>query len=66
MINYNLEHLFSYTVLLDEPEVIGPVSEGIRMNLHFTGGELNGQKVYVTLRPVGRLAHHPHRRGGHP
>ena len=24
MINYNLEHLFSYTVILDEPEVIGP------------------------------------------
>jgi hypothetical protein len=53
MINYNLEHLFSYTVLLDQPEVIGPVAEGIRVNLHFTGGELNGPKVYGKLRPVG-------------
>jgi hypothetical protein len=53
VINYNLEHLFSYTVILDEPEVIGPVAEGIRVNLHFTGGEINGPKVYGKLRPVG-------------
>ena len=53
MINYNLDHLFSYTVLLDEPEVIGPVPEGIRVNFHFTGGEVTGPKVYGKLRPVG-------------
>ena len=53
MIDYNLEHLFSYTVILDEPEVIGPVPEGIRVNFHFTGGEVTGPKVYGKLRPVG-------------
>ena len=53
MFDYNLEHLFSYTVTLDTPEVIGPVPEGIRVNLHLTGGELNGPKVYGKVRPVG-------------
>jgi hypothetical protein len=53
MFDYNLEHLFSYTVTLDQPEVIGPVSEGIRVNLHITGGELTGPKVHGKVRPVG-------------
>jgi uncharacterized protein DUF3237 len=51
--DYNLEHLFSYTVTLDQPEVIGPVSEGIRVNLHITGGEVNGPQVHGKVRPVG-------------
>src|SRR5215212_4010833 len=53
MIDYNLEHLFSYTVNLDQPEVIGPVPEGVLVNFHVTGGEVNGPKVYGKLRPVG-------------
>ena len=52
MLDYNLEHIMSYTVTLD-PEVIGPVPEGFRVNLHITGGEVNGPKVYGKLRPVG-------------
>ncbi len=53
MFDYDLEHLFSYTVTLDQPEVIGPVPEGIRVNLHLTGGELTGPKVHGRVRPVG-------------
>jgi hypothetical protein len=51
--DYNLEHLFSYTVTLDQPEVIGPVSEGIRVNLYITGGEVNGPQVHGKVRPLG-------------
>jgi hypothetical protein len=53
MIDYSLEHLFSYTVTLDQPEVIGPVPEGILVNFHFTGGEVNGPRVHGKVRPVG-------------
>jgi hypothetical protein len=53
MIDYSLEHLFSYTVTLDQPEVIGPVPAGILVNFHFTGGEVNGPLVHGKVRPVG-------------
>ncbi len=54
MLEYNLEHLFSYNATLDPPEVIGPLPEGgVRVNLYVTGGEVNGPKVYGKLRPVG-------------
>lgn len=53
MFGYNLEHLFSYSVTLNPPEVIGPVPEGIRVNLYITGGELQGPKIQGRLRPAG-------------
>ena len=54
MFDYELEHIFSYTAtLMNPPEVIGPVPEGIRVNFHVTGGEVKGPKVYGTFRPVG-------------
>ena len=52
MFDYNLEHIFSYTVTL-ELEVIGPVPEGIRVNLYVTDGEVKGPKVHGKVRPVG-------------
>jgi hypothetical protein len=52
MFEYDLEHVMSYTVTLN-PEVIGPVPEGFRMNLYVVSGEVNGPKVYGKLRPVG-------------
>jgi hypothetical protein len=53
MFEYALEHVMSYTVKLNPPEVIGPVPEGLRVNLYVASGEVNGPKVYGKLRPVG-------------
>jgi len=53
MINYSLEHIFSYNATVAPPEVIGPVAEGIRVNFYITGGEVNGPKLRGKLRPVG-------------
>lgn len=52
MFDYCLDHLFSFTATLNPPEVIGPVSEGIRANFYITGGEVNG-KIQGKLRGVG-------------
>ena len=32
MLDYKLEHIFSYAVTLKPPEVIGPVPGGVRVN----------------------------------
>ena len=53
MFDYELEHLFSYTAILNPPEVIGPVPEGIRVNFYVTSGEISGPKLYGKLHPVG-------------
>ena len=54
MIDYRLEHVFSFTATVASPlEVIGPVPEGVRVNVYCTGGEVSGPKVHGRLRPVG-------------
>ena len=53
MFDYELEHILSYTVTLDPPEVIGPVPEGIRVNFYVSDGEVRGPKVYGRFRLVG-------------
>ena len=53
MIDYRLEHIMSYTAQLTQPEVIGPVPEGIRVNFYVTGGSITGPSVSGKLRPVG-------------
>jgi hypothetical protein len=53
MHDYDLEHIFSYTVTLHPPEVIGPVPEGARANFYVSEGEATGPKVYGKLHPVG-------------
>ncbi len=54
MIDYKLEHICSLTVTLaGQPEVIGPVAEGIRVNFYVTGGEVSGPKLRGKIRPVG-------------
>jgi hypothetical protein len=43
MIEYHLDHLYSYNATLQIPfEVIGPTPEGIRLNAYVTGGEARG------------------------
>jgi hypothetical protein len=53
MFDYELEHILSYAVTLNPPEVIGPVPEGIRANFYVSSGEVKGPKVYGKFRSVG-------------
>jgi Protein of unknown function (DUF3237) len=50
---YKLDHVLSYRVTISEPEIIGPVAEGFRMNLNVTGGEFNGSLLKGSILPVG-------------
>ena len=53
MIEYKLEHIFSYNVTVTTPEVIGTVHNGIRLIFYLTGGTVNGPKLSGRIRPVG-------------
>ena len=54
MIDYKLEHIFSYTGSLVSPaEIIGPSPEGIRVNFYSSGGEIQGPAIRGKVRPVG-------------
>ena len=54
MIEYELDHICSYTAdLANPPEVIGPVAEGIRANFYVTAGDVTGPRIQGKLRPVG-------------
>ena len=54
MLNYTLEHIFSYTATLRKPpEIIGPGPEGIRVNFYVTGGDVKGPQVKGKVLPVG-------------
>jgi hypothetical protein len=50
---YELEYVASYEATLSEPEIIGPVAEGMRANFYVTGGTLRGPRLNGKLRPVG-------------
>jgi len=55
MLDYNLEHICSYTATLKTPpEVIGPLAEGIRVNFYVTGGHVEGPKIKGGPVPEGR------------
>lgn len=49
----NFEHVTSYRATLSEPEVIGEVAEGLRLNVYVTGGEVLGPRIKGKIRPVG-------------
>jgi len=49
----DLEYICSYWATLASPEVVGPVAEGIRINLYVTDGEVSGPKMRGRLRTVG-------------
>jgi hypothetical protein len=53
MLNYSLEHTFSYHLQLNPPEIIGAVPDGIRANVYTASGTVTGEKVRGKLRPVG-------------
>jgi len=50
---YRLEHVMSFYINAQFPEMIGPVPEGIQLNFYITGGEISGPKVVGKVRPVG-------------
>jgi len=52
MFEYRLEHIMSFAAKIGEREVIGPVSEGLLWNVHVTGGEVTGPKVFGKIRPL--------------
>jgi hypothetical protein len=67
MFEYRLEHIMSYIAKLGTREVIGPVPEGLRANVHVIGGEVTGPSTYGKFLPVERrLADDPQRWGRYP
>ena len=48
-----LEHICSYWATVTAPEVIGPLTEGVRVNVYVTDGEVSGPKMRGRVRPVG-------------
>jgi len=53
MFEYRLEHVMSFYINAQFPEMIGPIPEGIQLNFYITGGEISGPKVVGKVRPVG-------------
>src|SRR5260221_14723508 len=53
MFEYRLEHVMSFYINAQFPEMIGPVPEGIQLNFYITGGEIGGAKVVGKVRPGG-------------
>ncbi len=51
---YSIEHIFSYeATAVPQPEIIGPVAQGMRLNAYFSGGTVSGPKVNGKILPVG-------------
>jgi len=53
MFDYSLEHLFSYVVSVEKPQMIGPLPEGIRAIFYVTKGEITGPKLRGRILPGG-------------
>ena len=53
MFDYSLEHLFSYEVSLERPQMIGEIPEGIRAIFYVTKGEVTGPKLRGRILPGG-------------
>ena len=53
MFDYSLEHLFSYVVSVEKPQMIGPLPEGIRAIFYVTKGEITGPKLRGRFLPGG-------------
>ena len=49
----NLDYVMSYSATLREPEAIGPVPAGLRLNFYVTSGSFHGPKCKGAVLPVG-------------
>src|SRR5260221_1313747 len=52
MFEYRLEHVMSFYINAQFPEMIGPIPEGIQLNFYITGGEISGPEIVGKVRPV--------------
>lgn len=51
---FELEYVFSYGLYFRaQPEVIGELPEGLRINVYYAGGRAKGPRVVGAFRPVG-------------
>ena len=48
-----LEHIVSHRTTVAWPEVIGPLTDGFKLNFYITGGEVLGPKCKGKVRPFG-------------
>ena len=46
-------YVMSYIATLDAPQVIGPVAEGLRINVNVNGGKVEGPRINGKFVPVG-------------
>ena len=53
MFDYQLDHIMSFVAKLGSRERIGPVPEGMRVNVAITGGEVTGPQVFGKLTALG-------------
>lgn len=53
MFECRLDHILSMTAKLGERELIGAVPEGLRINVHVTGGDVAGPKISGKIRSGG-------------
>lgn len=51
---YDLQPVCRFSARLHHPpEIVGPVAEGLRVNFHIAGGEIEGPRLHGIVRPVG-------------
>jgi hypothetical protein len=53
ILQYKLEHIFSFNLNLAKLEVIGILPEGLRVNVYILGGKVGGSKIKGTVLPEG-------------
>lgn len=51
MINYQSQYLFSYRLMIGEPQLIGPCPDGLRINFPINGGEVQGPEFSGVVLP---------------
>lgn len=53
MLDYRLEHLFTFVAQLQPPQVLGAMATGVRVNFAIAGGEVSGPRLKGRLLAVG-------------
>jgi hypothetical protein len=53
LLQFELDHIFSFTIGIATLESVGFCPEGLRTNAYATGGKVDGPRVRGQVRPVG-------------
>jgi hypothetical protein len=56
VIENHLDHIMSYTAKLTEPEVIGPLPEGIHINIYVAGERSAARSYQENFARSGRIS----------